>query len=59
MIETKITTSRIEEIDSLHFANILYWREGNEHSREARAEYQRRNDRLQEIRAAQRAELGL
>jgi hypothetical protein len=59
MIEVKITNPRVKEIDSLHFANVLYWREGPEHSREANLEHQRRKDRLKEIRAAQLAEHGL
>ena len=38
-----------EEIDSIHFANKRYWKD-RVPSREARAEHQRREDRLQEIR---------
>jgi hypothetical protein len=59
MIETKITNPRIEEIESLHFANVLYWREGTEHTPKANAEYQHRKDRLQELRALQLTRLGL
>jgi sigma-B regulation protein RsbU (phosphoserine phosphatase) len=55
----KTTTPRIKEIDSLHFANVLYCREGTEHSRGAAIQYQRRKDRLREIMAVQLAELGL
>jgi hypothetical protein len=40
----------IEEIDSMHFINRLYW-ERKAPSREARAEYQRRQDRLEEVRS--------
>jgi hypothetical protein len=38
-----------EEIDSIHFANKLYWAK-EEHSHTAIAEYERRQDRLEEIR---------
>jgi len=40
-----------EEVNFIHFANVLYWRQGAQSSREARAEYQRRQDRLREIRS--------
>jgi hypothetical protein len=56
MIEAKPTNPQTEEIASLHFANVLYWRKGQEQSREARAEYQRRQDRLLEIRKLQLAQ---
>jgi len=40
-----------EEIDFIHIANYRYWVfPGGEHSREARAEYERRRVRLNEIR---------
>jgi hypothetical protein len=55
MKEGQTTTSRIKEMDSLHFANVLYWREGPEHSREATVKYRDRQHRLREITAAQRA----
>jgi hypothetical protein len=54
MNETKIAALR-EEIDATHFANVLYWREGRQHSPEAVAEYERRQRRLREIKAAQLA----
>jgi hypothetical protein len=38
------------EIDTIHFANGLYWRQENFQTVAARAEYQRRQDRLEEIR---------
>jgi hypothetical protein len=53
------TISGINEIDSIHQANVLYWRQGPEHSREAAAEYERRKERLEEIRAVQLAQRGL
>jgi hypothetical protein len=59
MIERKLTNPKADEIASLHHANVLYWREGAMQSREARAEYQRRQDRLREIRALQLAQIGL
>ena len=43
-------TALKEEVNFIHFADVLYWRQGTESSREARAEYQRRQDRLREIR---------
>ena len=40
-----------EEMDGIHFVNSLYWQRGKAVTSEARAEYQRRQDRLEEIRA--------
>ena len=57
MTETKIALLR-EEIDAIHFANVLYWRHSTEHSREAIAEYEWRQRRLREIEAARRALVG-
>jgi phosphoserine phosphatase RsbU/P len=54
----KSAAPTIEEIDTIHFANVMYWREGTAHSREGTAQYQCRKDRLREIMAAQLAELG-
>ena len=51
MINGKHTNPKADEIAFLHHANVLYWREGAMQSREAKAEYQRRQDRLREIRA--------
>jgi phosphoserine phosphatase RsbU/P len=42
----KTTTPRIQEMDPIHFANVTYWKERTEHSREATAQYQRRKDWL-------------
>ncbi len=39
-----------EEMDAIHFANSLYWGRGEEVTPEERAEYHRRQDRLEEIR---------
>jgi len=39
-----------EEIDFIHYANELYWRQPNP-SEAAKAEYYRRQDRLEEIRS--------
>jgi hypothetical protein len=39
------------EIDTIHFANKLYWERGEAVSTAARAEYERRLARLEEIRA--------
>ena len=38
------------EMDAIHFANGLYWKQQNFQTVAARAEYQRRQDRLEEIR---------
>jgi|ERR1700722_5209439 len=38
------------EMDAIHFANSLYWKQGYSQTVAARAEYQRRQDRLEEIR---------
>jgi hypothetical protein len=38
------------EMDAIHFANSLYWKQGHSQTVAARAEYQRRQDRLEEIR---------
>jgi len=48
MSEAKIAALK-EEIESIHFADALYWKRGRDHSREANAEYKRRQDRIQEI----------
>jgi hypothetical protein len=48
--EAKIGSLR-EEINALHFANSLYWRQpAGSAPREARAEYAHRQDRLDAIR---------
>lgn len=39
-----------QEIDLIHFANRLYWQQANP-SNEARAEYYRKQDRLENIRS--------
>jgi hypothetical protein len=39
-----------EEMDGMHFVNSLYWQRGEAVTSEERAEYQRRLDRLDEIR---------
>jgi hypothetical protein len=44
MIEAKPADPKADEIASLYY--VLYWREGAMQSREAKAEYQRRQDRL-------------
>ena len=59
MSETKLMSPKADEIASLQYANVLYWREGEKQSREAKAEYQRRQNRLREIRAIQLAQIGL
>jgi hypothetical protein len=49
MKETKIEALR-EELKSIHFANVLYWTNSAEPNSAARAEYQRRQVRLGEIK---------
>lgn len=39
------------EMHTIHLANSLYWRQREAVTHEARAEYQRRQERLEEIRA--------
>jgi hypothetical protein len=39
-----------EEISFIHYANELYWRQTN-HTHAAKAEYFRRQDRLEEVRS--------
>jgi hypothetical protein len=45
----KITALRAE-LDAIHRANSLYWRDPAAQSRKARAKYHGRLDRLEEIR---------
>jgi hypothetical protein len=40
-----------EEMDTLHYANSLYWRQGQYHNSDAKALYQFRQDRLDQIRS--------
>lgn len=42
-------TALLEEVESIHVANRLYWQESAP-GREANAAYQKRQDRLEEIR---------
>jgi hypothetical protein len=39
-----------EEMDGIHFVNLLYWEDGADATRKARAGYERRQRRLEEIR---------
>jgi hypothetical protein len=48
-MQAKITCLR-QEIESIRFADILHWKRGNDCSYEANAEYEHRQDRLQDIR---------
>ena len=53
-MESDAKTARIAalnaEIDAIHSANTLYWRQGEAATYEARAAYRHRSDRLEEIR---------
>ena len=49
--QTNIETL-VSEMNSIHSANSLYWELGEAVTLEARAEHQRRRDRLEELRAA-------
>jgi len=40
-----------EEMDQIHQANNLYWKQGNSQTLAAKAEYEFRNERLERIRA--------
>lgn len=40
-----------EEMDKIHAANGVYWKQGKSQSATARAEYEFRNERLEKIRA--------
>jgi hypothetical protein len=55
MSETTVLTV-LEEIDRIRSADVEYWKRGQEPNREAREEYSRRQDRLEEIRAGRLAE---
>ena len=46
---TKMAALR-EELASIYFADVRYWRQGTKASREATREYQRRQDRVRQIR---------
>ena len=49
---TQATTKALyAEMDFIHCANALYWREGDFHTRDEIAEYKRRQGRLNQIRA--------
>ena len=49
MSEAKIAALE-KEMDSIHFADTIYWQREPYQTREERVEYQRRQDRLKEIR---------
>ena len=49
MNEAKIATLE-EEMESIHAADTLYWKQGTSQTREERVEYERRQVRLREIR---------
>lgn len=55
MSDTTVLTV-LEEIDRIRSADVEYWKRGQEPNREARAEYIRRQGRLEEIRAGRLAE---
>jgi hypothetical protein len=42
----------ISEINAIHTANSLFWRLGQNATLQARAEHERRRDRLDELRSA-------
>jgi hypothetical protein len=39
-----------QEMDEIHYANSLYWNHGLQHTKEANAQYQFRQERLEKIR---------
>ena len=42
--------TRYDEMDAIHYANSFYWKQGNDPTRAARAEYQGRLQLLERIR---------
>jgi hypothetical protein len=40
----------LEEMEAIHHANALYWKQGTAQTLAARAEYKLRNERLEKIR---------
>jgi hypothetical protein len=50
--DAMIITALYKEIEAIHLANSLYWKQGAAVTVAARKEYQRRQDRLEEIRLA-------
>ncbi len=46
----------LEEIDRIRSADVEHWKRGQEPNREARVEYRRRQERLEEIRVSRLAE---
>jgi hypothetical protein len=44
-------TTLDEEMDVIHRANSLYWKQGQSQTVAAKAQYQLRQDRLEKIRA--------
>ena len=40
----------LEEMEAIHYANSLYWKQGTAQTLAARAEYQLRIERLEKIR---------
>ena len=40
-----------EEMDAIHYANNLYWKHSGPTTHELKADYESRNQRLEEIRA--------
>jgi len=39
-----------EEMDAIHFANSLYWKQGHSQNLAAKAQYEFRKERLEKIR---------
>ncbi len=54
MLETTVITV-LEETDRIRSADVQYWKRGQEQSRDARADYHRRQGRLEEMRAGRLA----
>jgi hypothetical protein len=49
-IKARIASLR-KEVDEIHRANRLYWEQGESQTLAAKAEYDSRNERLEQIRA--------
>jgi hypothetical protein len=46
----RVLRTSYDEMDAIHYANSLFWKQGNDPTRAARAEYQERQERLEQIR---------
>jgi uncharacterized membrane protein len=52
-LNSKTVAALHREVDAIHLANSLYWKQGTLATVAAREKYQQRQDQLEEIRRAQ------